>query len=152
MIFQKQFKFLNVLLVLPSIYEKSWPVLNFAQNVLFIPDLVHNLMSVSQCTENNNLVNFYENTCTIKKKSDSRLVGRGNKVGKLYVLDCDIRSSCNISSSSSNDSSKLWHRRFCHVGMTNLENMSKHWDHARNLSLATPEDGQKCIEPPSGLV
>ena len=91
----------------------------YLKNVLFIPDLVHNLISVSQCTENNKKVIFYDDCCKIFTSDNNKLIAQGKRFGKLFILDCETQNSVHIASDKSKQS--LWHRRFCHIGMKNLQ-------------------------------
>ena len=90
---------------------------------LYVPDLVHNLISVSHITREGKVVNFSEISCKILSKK-SKLLAVGKKMGKLYVLDggnCSLKEAANCSKDSSDEI--LWHRRFCHLGMDNVRKM-----------------------------
>ena len=90
--------------------------------VLFVPDLNHNLISVSQCNANNRRTIFYENSCKIFS-NDNCLIACGKKLGKLYVLDCVSKNLANAAIKGSEQN--LWHRRLNHVSMHSLQKMTK---------------------------
>ena len=86
-------------------------------NVLYVPGLTHNLLSVSQLTANGKDIVFFENSCKILH--GSKIVAYGHKIGNLYVLS-DGNVQANLSKSNEL-TANLWHRRFCHLGMKNLQ-------------------------------
>lgn len=65
---------------------------------------------------------------TIEK--DGRIVGTGRRAGQLYALDVSLRdgnTAANASAmASKRDGFELWHRRFGHLGTTNLKSLWKH--------------------------
>ena len=89
------------------------------RNVLFVPDMNHNLISVSQCTSKNKKVLFYENSCKILSNKN-KLVACGSRIGKLYYIDCMSLSSASIAKSQP---AHLWHRRLGHVCNSSLQKM-----------------------------
>ena len=92
------------------------------ENVLYVPDLAHNLLSVSQMSLTGKIVYFYKTLCKITNK-DNKLFAIGNKVGKLYMLNCFHNVAANCSTVSLNE--QLWHRRFCHLGINNIRKLVK---------------------------
>ena len=102
------------------------------KKVLYVPDLAHNLISVSQVTQGGKEICFLENSCKIISKNKI-LLAVGKKIGKLYMLDCTedvfpcsndgfVEEKAHCSSNVSSDEI-LWHRRFCHLGMNNLKKL-----------------------------
>lgn len=57
------------------------------EKVLYVPDLAHNLTSISQVTLGGKVTQFYEHSCKIFSKKNKLLAVR-KKLGKLYMLDC----------------------------------------------------------------
>lgn len=90
------------------------------EKVLFVPELAHNLISVSQAAQGGKITTFYESSCKIVDKKHN-LLAVGNKIGKLYMLNCFHKAALHCSSVSSDE--VLWHRRFCHLGMNNLRKL-----------------------------
>ena len=83
-------------------------------NVLYVPELSYNLLSVAQILNDDKTVNFHNNVCDILSKNGDIIVS-GNKTGDLYqVIEIPLELSC-ISDSVSVDSTNIWHRRFCHL-------------------------------------
>lgn len=91
-------------------------------NVLYVPKLAYNLLSVSQAASTGKCTSFYETDCKIYCKN--LIVATGSKIGKLYVLNCSVNETVTANYSSAvSDSETLWHRRFCHLGINNLRKL-----------------------------
>lgn len=86
------------------------------EKVLYVPGLACNLLSVSQTSKHGNKAEFSELDCKILKNNE--LIAVGNQVGDLYELNCFRKIAANYVEVSSEE--KLWHRRFCHLGINNL--------------------------------
>lgn len=56
-------------------------------NVLYVPKLSFNLLSVLRMTEKGKTVTFNEAGCQISDRS-GQLIGVASKVGSLYHIDC----------------------------------------------------------------
>ncbi|CAL1413972.1 unnamed protein product [Linum trigynum] len=105
------------------------------RNTLHVPDLVPNLVSVGQLTEQGYTVSFAPTGCLVQDSKTGRLIGRGSKQGRLFhleelhgksvspvirsTLNRSVRSpesssSCSAISSTSNKSWELWHARLGH--------------------------------------
>lgn len=92
-------------------------------DVLYVPKLSYNLLSVSKASENGKTTEFNGTVCRIfdvRKK----LVAVATKAGSLYYLNC---SSCNEQAAVVNRKSKeeIWHRRFGHLGLQNLQRLAR---------------------------
>ena len=57
-------------------------------DVLYVPGLAYNLLSVSKAAESGNVTNFDANGCQILNKNQ-RVVAKAVKCGSLYYLDCE---------------------------------------------------------------
>ena len=90
-----------------------------ADDILFIPKVFCNLLSVARITETGRFVNFNKCKCEILDKCN-QLLAVGNKVGKFYYLDCNKKETTSI---CSEDQNVLWHQRFCHLGQDNLHKL-----------------------------
>ena len=66
-----------------------------ADDVLFIPKLFCNLLSVARITETGRFVNFTKCKCEILDEFN-QLIAVGNKEGKLYYLDCNKMETASI--------------------------------------------------------
>ncbi|KAH9705236.1 retrovirus-related pol polyprotein from transposon RE1 [Citrus sinensis] len=82
-------------------------------NVLFVPSLTCNLISVSQLIRDVNcFIQFYDQLCVIQDHITRMLIGAGEQRGGLYYFR-DIGSATALSSVA-NRACDLWHRRLGH--------------------------------------
>jgi hypothetical protein len=120
------------------------------KDVMFVPELSTNLLSVSQMVNNNLILVFSEAGCSICHKDDVKIMGKAsgtathvNGLFKLAEFSCnkDVNSNDSVktfaaTSKVSNASANLWHNRLGHVC------------HERILQLEKLVDGYKCIGKP----
>ena len=66
------------------------------EKVLYVPDLAHNLISISQVTLGGKITKFYEHSCKIFSK-ENKLLAVGKELGKLYMLDCFQKAAVHCS-------------------------------------------------------
>ena len=92
------------------------------KNVLYVPKLAHNLISVSQITNDGKTIKFFDESCKIMQ--NDRMIAHGTKMNNLFILDRVIGES-SVALSSNVSESELWHRRFCHLGINNLNKIIK---------------------------
>ena len=93
------------------------------EKVLYVPDLSYNLLSVSKAAEAGHTTKFSGTGCEIldgKKK----VTAFATKVGSLYYLEYYRKEEANAT--NDNNKERLWHRRYGHVGETNLRKLTKH--------------------------
>ena len=112
----------SLLLELPSGFQLS------LDEVLYVPSLKRNLISVSALADSGHVCSFYKDKCVIQYNNIS--VGLGYLQGKLYMLSLDKDYSVmNVSDVSKkrkrNDetSSKLWHCRLGHISRGRMERL-----------------------------
>lgn len=79
------------------------------RNVLYVPELARNLISVSQLTSDGHSVSFDSNGCTITN-SEGVVILQGKRSQNLY----ETEASCNLSER------ELWHGRLAHCSPANL--------------------------------
>ena len=93
------------------------------QDVLYVPKLSHNLLSVSKASEAGKSTKFNHSGCEILNK-DNRVIAFATRVGNLYYLEfCRRGQQSNLAEEGNNE--KLWHRRFGHLGENNLRKLVK---------------------------
>ena len=105
-------------------------------DVLLVPQLSYNLLSVTRATELGNTFQFDEPTCQIINGSDE-IVGSGTKRGNLYFLDCRYVSvrenhettSINAATTSMVNQKKVgievWHQRYGHLNIGSLKKLAR---------------------------
>ena len=90
-------------------------------DVLYLPDLDKNLLSVRAMTKLGASVDFEGNMCRISR--NSKLLAVGEMQGKLYILKVIPDEHINIA--RDNNDLQLWHCRFGHLGMDNVSKLVK---------------------------
>ena len=97
-------------------------------NVLYVPDLSYNLLSVSKAAKSGKVIEFHGNGCNIINKN-SKIIAAATKIGDLYFLNCiNDDTAYTVQNNKFDSRSKmvtLWHRRFGHLGENNLKNLLK---------------------------
>jgi len=91
-------------------------------NVLYVDNLRHNLISISQLCDKGMNVFFDSNTCKIIDKSSNNIVFTGKRKGNVYTLSFDnlTLSRCLV---ATDEEAFLWHRRLGHASMGLLEKL-----------------------------
>ena len=88
-------------------------------DVLYVPTLAYNLLSVTKATEAGKKVTFGDTRAEIVD-DQGQVVAVASKVGSLYYLDCEPLHNQQVNSASHQPKEKLWHRRFGHLGKRSL--------------------------------
>jgi hypothetical protein len=92
------------------------------KNVLFVPSLESNLLSVKQLTKQGNTVTFNGDSCAITKANVT--VATGKIDNNLYKLNC--HQTANIAKENHNENCiHLWHRRLGHRDPEAIKKLSK---------------------------
>ena len=114
-------------------------------NVLLVPKLSYNLLSVSKVTEAGKSVSFEETKCNISC-SDGEIIAIAKKVGCLYYLDFQPILEC--SNAVSNEGTELsnemlWHQRYGHLGVQSLKRLANE-DLVEGFNFDTKKDLEFC--------
>lgn len=89
-------------------------------NVLVVPELCANLLSVSKLTEKGLRVVFDGKCCWITEP-DNKLVGTASAINGMYKLDVVLPHVAYTAKSE--NSQLLWHRRLGHIGVDNMKRL-----------------------------
>ena len=89
------------------------------QDVLHVPDLSCNLVSVSKASEMGKVTEFDDSGCWFKN-SDGKVVAMATMYGSLYFLDCQPCEQANVVGSKED----LWHKRYGHLGYDSLRQLA----------------------------
>jgi len=98
------------------------------QDVLYVPGIKKNLLSVSSFAQRGLVVSFEDAKCVVRdRENDSVLVATGTLCRGLYRLDpYERHSACVVSTSTSAmQDAELWHARFGHVNYGSLMALQK---------------------------
>lgn len=110
-------------------------------NVLCIPSLTTNLLSVSQLIENGNKVIFKEKFCYIYNQQRT-LVGKAELVDGVYRLY--TKKSEQLFAATAKVSSETWHRRLGHINSTSLNKMKNGATTGISYTNKADVDKSKC--------
>ena len=94
------------------------------QNVLFVPTLIKNLLSVSTLEEKGTSVMFKNHICTIINKQNE-IVCKGKKINNTYRIKLFIKDEVayNVINEVKTNIDDLWHQRYGHINMNDLKLM-----------------------------
>lgn len=119
-------------------------------DVLYVPKLSYNLLSVSRATKSGKAVEFGAAGCEIIDEN-RKLIATATRVGSLYYLNC--RKDCQrmnaaTESQPCENKGSIWHRRYGHLGIRNLkamalDNMVDGLDYQPSME---PDFCEPCIE------
>ncbi|MFS7980348.1 putative RNA-directed DNA polymerase [Helianthus anomalus] len=106
-------------------------ILSF-ENVNYVPELKHNLLSISQICDRGNSIHFTKKGCYVLKPGivipEDWFLMTAERRGNAYVTDMNKKPceeiTCLFSKISEHDG-LLWHRRLGHVNMKNLNRLAK---------------------------
>jgi hypothetical protein len=106
------------------------------QEVLLLPAMTCNLLSVPKAIENGLKVDFQDNGQVLFTQSNSSVLLRGQASGSLFELagyaivqqtiaaQADTKCQMDVPSTSAGRNGILWHRRLGHIGFTSLAKMA----------------------------
>ena len=131
-------------------------------NVLLVPNLSYNLISVSKVTEAGKSISFEETQCNISC-ADGKVIATAKKVGCLYYLDFQPTSECSnamVNERTKLSNGMLWHQRYGHLGVQSLKKLANdklvegfNFDAKKDLEFCkacTQEKLHRCSFPTSG--
>ena len=92
------------------------------KNVLHVPTITRNLVSVNQIVEQGIQVHFNNEGCFIKK--DGRLIAKGHREGRMFILDSNEVNSAMFAKELKVDIVlEVWHKRTGYINFQKLHNM-----------------------------
>ena len=100
-------------------------------DVLFVPDISYNLLSVSKAVEKGISFTFNERSCVLKNPK-GKLITVANKIDSLYyVMFAEPKDHVHhtvtgeLPNECKSSKEHLWHRRYGHLGVKNLQKLAK---------------------------
>ncbi|MCO5603674.1 hypothetical protein L7F22_057825 [Adiantum nelumboides] len=93
-------------------------------NVLLVPGITKNLISVDQIVEKGYEVKFNKDGCYVKNDK-GKVVAHGEKNGRLFKLKMNATHNANFSSHSFSSSLILWHKRLGHFRHHSIMHLKK---------------------------
>ena len=99
----------------------------YLADVLHVPTITKNLVSVGQMVEQNLQVRFTPAGLFIEEyKEDGRLIAQGRKVGRMFTLDVDVpevKAAMFALGTGVVADIEIWHKRIGHVNVQRLKSM-----------------------------
>jgi len=90
-------------------------------NVLHVPGLHQNLLSVQAIAQQGHKITFVNQKCKIEQSGN--VISLGNTVNNVYTIETALQAEVN--NEKEEDIAKLWHQRFGHSNYKFLQNLSK---------------------------
>ena len=88
-------------------------------NVLHVPTITKNLVSVGQMVEQGMEVRFDQEECFIEK--EGQIIARGRREGRMFILNSHKMKSAMFAKSTKVDSDiEVWHKRIGHINLNKL--------------------------------
>ena len=126
----------NLLMKLPD----STTQLCKLRDVLYVPNLSYNLISVSKASEVGKVAHFDEAGCRILN-AEKRVIATAVRCGCLYFLDCRSLEQASIAELKED----VWHRRFGHLSVGSLKQLAADglvddfdFDRSKEISFCEP--------------
>ena len=105
-------------MVLPSGESKPCTL----HNVLYVPSLSYNLLSVAKASQRGKTVEFTKSACYVVDKHH-KMVAKATKVGSLYQLDHKLNHKRASFAEKADSKEDTWHKRYGHLGIGNLRRL-----------------------------
>ncbi|KAG7300386.1 hypothetical protein JYU34_015988 [Plutella xylostella] len=109
------------------------------KDVLYVPDLATNLLSVSKIIESGCTVKFNEKGCIIRN-SNGEIAATADRVNGTYRLNTNLHQALS-SVTSKGDSNFLWHQRMGHINYNDLDKLQIC---AEGMKLSTQKEDAAC--------
>ena len=98
-----------------------------ACDMLYVPKLSYNLLSVSKAPDAGKTTKCNESSCQILD-DNVKPIAAATRVERLYYLEC--RTNCQqintVENQSQDSKEQVWHWRFGQLGARNLKKLTKH--------------------------
>ena len=92
-------------------------------DVLYVPNLSYNLLSVSKSTDTIKSTVFTSKGCDFLN-AEGKVVATGKRIGELYYLNCrDTQQVTAAKHGGGMSQEELWHRRYGHLGVQNMRKL-----------------------------
>lgn len=106
---------------------------------MYVPELRHNLLSISSVTDNSYTVMFNKDRATIKRK-DGCVALMATKRDKFYIIDENEKHAA-LSNDNYDKDLQKWHQRFRHLNFSDLRKMkNKEMVSGMNLNVSNKSE------------
>ena len=93
-------------------------------DVLYVPNLSYNLLSVAKASQKGKIVKFTKSACYMLDKRH-KMVAKATKIGSLYHLDHKPNQEQASFAEKADTKEDIWHKRFGHLGMGSLQKLAR---------------------------
>ena len=93
-------------------------------DVLYVPKLSHNLISVTKATQKGKVVKFTKSACYMLNKKH-QMIAKATKVGSLYQLEYKPNHERANLAEKADTKEDIWHKRFGHLGVGSLLKLAR---------------------------
>ncbi|KAJ0041452.1 hypothetical protein Pint_28226 [Pistacia integerrima] len=94
-------------------------------NVLFVPSLTHNLLSIGQLMVSGYCIVFDDGSCVIKDKKSGQIIATVKMASnKMFPLEVSTVEDFALIAKGCSEA-KLWHLRYGHLNINGLKLLSK---------------------------
>ena len=115
------------------------------KNVLHVPTITKNLVSVGQIVEQGMQVRFNQGGCFIEK--EGRVIARGRREGRMFILESnEVKSAMFARGVKADIGIELWHKIVGHINLDKLKGVQSKGVIIRllgNKSLSMGHIGQR---------
>jgi len=95
------------------------------EDVMFVPSLSHNLLSIGQLMISGYSIFFDDGVCTIKNKKSEKIIAKVPMANnKMFPLEVSMVERCTMVASGDNET-RLWHLRYGHLNVNGLKLLSQ---------------------------
>lgn len=108
-------------------------------NVLYVPDLKANLLSISKIIKSGCKVQFDEHGCQIFNKNGEK-VAMASQINDTYILH--TKTAHAMAATTDNNNTYLWHLRMGHLNFTDLNKIT---NCATGVKLSEEKESSVCI-------
>lgn len=91
-------------------------------DVLYVPKLSYNLLSVTKASQKDKVVKFTKSACYVLNQKH-KMVAKATKVGSLYQLNHKVKVERANFAQSSVTNEDVWHKRFGHLSASSLQKL-----------------------------
>ena len=93
-----------------------------AEEVLYVPGLAYNLVSVSKAADAGKTVHFDDSVCEFRNES-GEVIAVGAQEGSLFYLKIARKSRESVSAAHNQNKKRLWHRRLGHLNEQSMKRL-----------------------------
>ncbi|CAN1273905.1 Retrovirus-related Pol polyprotein from transposon TNT 1-94 [Linum perenne] len=94
-------------------------------NVLFVPGLKHNLLSISQLCGTENRVIFEDDCCKVERISNNKTLFTGSRNGNIYTIDMKNQEAFHEKCFTAYKTSleMVWHKKLGHISSARISKL-----------------------------